>query len=119
MHHVDRIARLVEATTLTACTDMSRSLVPQRGLLDGEGILDLWEQFQVDTSLRTQQPRRKPEMKPPYGLYFYFYETTGQLIPLYVGKGPAGGEAHSGSKRRYIKPVLGHGGLGQPLSPHG
>jgi len=93
---------------------MSNTLVPKLGLLDGADILDLWTQFQSDISLRTQLPRRKPELKTPYGLYFYFYqtpgaETLGRLVPMYVGKGtlPFRGLQHLGLQQ-YIDQVFSH-----------
>jgi len=114
MDHVDRITTLVAATTRTACTYFSKSLVPKLGLLDGAEIIDLWTQFQSDISLRTQQPRRKPELKTPYGFYFYFYQTPntdtpGRLVPMYVGKGPLPfrGLQHLGLQQ-YIDQVFTH-----------
>ena len=76
---VERILALLAQTTGTGVDYFYPEPRRRPGLLDGEGILDIWRAFQEDDpklspfKLTTQRMGRKE----PYGFYFLFYVLDG------------------------------------------
>lgn len=104
---VERVLAFLAQTTGTGTDYLYPEPRQKSGLLDGEGILDIWRAFQEDDrelsefKLMTQLKPGRPE---PYGLYFLFYLLDGQSIPIYVGKGklPYRPLAHLGLQNQYL-----------------
>lgn len=108
---VERVLAFLAQTTGTGTDYLYPEPRQKSGLLDGEGIFDIWLAFQEDDressefKLMTQLKPGRPE---PYGLYFLFYLLDGQSIPIYVGKGtlPYRPLAHLGLQSQYLDQVM-------------
>ena len=106
---VERILAFLAQTTGTGVDYFYPEPRRQPGLLDGEGILDIWRAFQEDD--RTVSPVKLTttmDRREPYGFYFLFYVLNGQTIPLYVGKGklPYRPLAHLGLQNQYLDQMM-------------
>lgn len=108
---VERVLSFLAHTTGTGVDYLYPEPRRRPGVLDGEGILEIWRAFQEDDEtlspfkLTTQLKLGRSE---PYGLYFLFYLLGGQTVPLYVGKGrlPYRPLAHLGLQNQYLDQMM-------------
>ena len=122
---VERIVTFLAETTGTALDYLYTDPPRRSGLLDGDGILELWNAFQEDDE-RLRKRRLTTQCKPrraePYGFYFLFHRAAGRRVPIYVGKGslPYRPLAHLGLQNQYFDQVMASyfGGIsGRPWRP--